>query len=89
MAEEVPSRISIRLDPQTREQVLAVMRASGMTCSQAVRLLIMVGAAREDQLEMSFKAAAFREVATRVCASIRSRNEAMLTSVLKDIEAPS
>lgn len=82
----VPDKISVRLDEQTREQILTVMRSSGMTCSQSVRLLIVLGAAREEKIDMTFKAAASREVALRACARIRARMEGTLTAVLKDLE---
>lgn len=85
----VPERVTIRLDPQTRGEILAVMRESGMNFSQSIRLLIVLGAAREQELETTFKAAAFREVASQACNRIRSRTEAMLTSVLKDLEEES
>lgn len=57
----VPDKITFRVDHETRRAIEDVMRTSGLKASAAIRTLVALGAARESQIEMTFKATAWRE----------------------------
>lgn len=82
---DVPEKLSVRLDPQTREQIRLVMKESGMTCSQAVRVLLALGAEREGQLTQAFKSAAFREGTMEAVARVRQSFEKSVADALKGL----
>lgn len=67
----VPDKITFRLDHASRRMVENVMRTSGLKASAAIRLLITMGAAREDKLEMAFKQAAWRDAVLRASAALQ------------------
>lgn len=83
---EVPEKLSVRLDPETRQQIRSVMRESGMTCSQAVRMMLALGAEREGKLDAAFKAAAYREGVMFSVGKIRASFETAVRKALGDLD---
>lgn len=67
----VPDRITIRLDKETRQTIEAMMKASGLKLSQALRLLIALGAAREAKLAGAFKSAAWRDITRQIYGHVQ------------------
>ena len=89
--DEVPQRVNVRLDAETRAQLFKYMRANSATLSQAMRVLLAVSLRDEaTSPEAAFRAAAFREGVIRGIALVRERLTTATTeavqSALSDLE---
>ncbi len=84
----MPEKVSFKLDPQLRELMARVMNDSGMSISQTCRILITLGAAREDELTRAFKAACFREAHMSGIAHMRKKFEAFIANTISGLGDP-
>lgn len=86
-AGDVPDRITIRIDKQTRQTIETMMKASGLKLSSALRLLIALGAAREQKLQPAFKAAAWRDITKQVYGKVQKHLTQAMDMVTRDSQS--
>ena len=84
----IADRISVRLDPETKAALARVIAQSGMKCSQALRTLIALGAAREGAIAEAYKAATWREAMLAVSTQFRQDMGGQISSALGRLERP-
>jgi hypothetical protein len=80
----VPDKITIRLDKESRRAIEAMMKASGLKLSSAIRLLITLGASRESKMDRAFKQAAWRDVTSQVYGRVQKHISQALELMLRE-----
>lgn len=84
---EAPSRSSIRLDADTRAALTKYMQGTGMTFSQAMRVLLALALREESQsADIVVRSAAFKEGVRAGIAALSSRTHEIVQTVMQDFK---